>query len=458
MQPLPQLLICDDDRVLHLATKHALKGRFECRSAYDTDEALAIVRKHPIDILLLDVQMRTPDEGLRAIPRLREADADLAIVMISAMTDFVTVREAMRLGAWDYVPKDFDPDDLHHTLGLVLRRRSLLQRNEQQNFEAVAGQRKHVLVGESAAMKQLRRIIERARPSAANVVITGETGTGKEVVARQLRATLPDGSLAPFVAVDSSTIQGTMAESVLFGHEKGAFTGAERTARGIFEEAHGGIAYFDEIANMPTEIQAKLLRVIQEKEVTRLGATRAMPLEFRVICATNRDLEQLSREGRFKDDLLQRLNVIPIRIPPLRERREDVPELARHFARLQPSPRGPLTFTDDAVQVLQAYAWPGNVRELANVVAYLSAMTDGPEIDVPDLPPKLRDAGRAQASPAPDSASFYAQVSDFERRILADAYDGCGGNISRLAIRLGMDRSHLYTKLREHGLHPRKGS
>lgn len=464
---LSVVLICDDDATFHLAVKHCLKGRFECKSAYNSDEALAIIRNTPIDILLLDIQMRSADEGLRYLPRFKEADSDLAIVMSSGMTDFQTVREAMRLGALDYVPKDFDPNDLHHTLAQVLERRALLRRREQQNFEALSTQRQHVLIGESPAIQQLRKTIERIRNNPANVVITGETGTGKEVVARQLRKTLPDGSLAPFVAVDSSTIQSSTAESLLFGHEKGAFTGAEKATKGIFEEANGGTVYFDEIANMPLEIQAKLLRVIQEKEVIRLGSSKVLKLEFRVICATNKDLEQMVSAGQFKDDLLQRLNVLPLFIPPLRERREEIELLVRHFAEKHAGQQAPLGFTPEAIEVLKQYSWPGNIRELSNLVAYLVAMTDETEVDVADLPPRIRDAAQSAAKtqgPAPRASgttasrdtSFYERVSAFEENILSQEYQAHAGNVSRMALSLGMDRSHLYTKLREHGIHAGK--
>jgi DNA-binding NtrC family response regulator len=456
MERTPQILICDDDATFHLAVKHSLKSKYECRTAYNGDEAMAIVKNHPVDAMILDVQMRTSDEGLRYIPRFLEIDPEMAIVMSSGLTDFNTVREAMRLGATDYVAKNFDPNELQITIAHVLERRSLLKRHEQQNFEAVSHQRQHILIGETPPIELLRRTI---RPVRMNVVITGETGTGKEVIARQLRRTLSDGTLEPFVAVDSATIQSSTAESQLFGHEKGAFTGADHTKKGIFEEANGGVVYFDEIANMPLEIQAKLLRVLQEKEVTRLGSSRVLALEFRVIAATNKNLEEMARVGQFKDDLLQRLNVIPIELSPLRERRDDIPRLVVHFMEKHLGRSGALTVTDEALDVLRAYSWPGNVRELSNLVGYLTAMTDGTEVDIADLPPKLRDAARAEAMAAASltsgasQGSFYDQVADFERKLLVREYEHVEGNVSRLALTLGMDRSHLYSKLREYGIH-----
>lgn len=453
MPRTPLLLICDDDPTIHLAIKHSLKGKFDCRSARNTDEARLILQKNRADLLLLDIQMRTPDEGLEAIPIFRELDPEMAIVMSSGRTDFNAVRESMRQGAVDFVPKDFDPEALLHVLSRVLERKSLLKRQEQQSFEVATQQRRQVLVGEAPSIVTLRKIIERVKASPANVLITGETGTGKEVVARQLRKALPDGTLAPFVAVDSSTIQSSIAESLLFGHEKGAFTGAESAAKGIFEEADGGIVYFDEIGNMPLGIQAKLLRVIQEREFTRMGSSRVIRSEFRVICATNRDLEEMTRKGEFKDDLLQRLNVLPIQIPPLRERASDIPLLADHFLQRQPRP---LRFTDAAMELLQTYRWPGNVRELGNVIAYVSAMCDESEVDVADLPPKIRDRNRPPSSTASAAGGFYDRVAAFERELLADEYAKMDRNVSRMAIALGMDRSHLYTKLKEHGIHAPK--
>lgn len=464
MQRLPQILICDDDAVFQLGVKHALKGQYECRTAYHADEALAILRNHPVDILLLDIQMRSPTEGLKFIPRFLELDPELSIAMVSALKDYESVREALVLGAADYLGKDLEPDALRHAIGKLLERRRLLQRTEQQNFEAVGNQRQHVLVGQSPQILNLRKMLEKIRASQASVVIYGETGTGKEVVARQLRRALPNGSLAPFVAIDSSTIQSSMAESILFGHEKGAFTGADRATKGIFEEANGGVVYFDEIGNMPLDIQAKLLRVLQEKEVARLGSAKVIQLEFRVVCATNKNLEEMVTQGLFKPDLLQRLNVLPIELAPLRERREDIPLLSTHLLSRQPGGAG-LRFSAEAVQVFQDYPWPGNVRELANVIAYVATMSEGTEVEVSDLPPRLRDAagvaarGAANALPTGPVAeqTFYKQVADFESALLKREYARLEGNVSRLALSLGMDRSHLYTKLKEYGIHASKG-
>lgn len=463
MKPSARILICDDNPVYQHYLQRILDSSFQFTTSKNGDEALKLIQEQTFDLLLLDIQLRSPEEGIQYIPRFLTTDPDLAIVMISSTTDFRAFREAMRLGAIDYIAKDFDADEINHTLRQTLERRSLLKKNQQQNTETLSQQRQHLLLGNSRPMQDLRRKIDKIRESNTHVIINGETGTGKELVARQLRKTLGNQTLEPFMAIDSSTIQSTMAESILFGHEKGAFTGADRTMKGIFEEAHQGVVYFDELANMPLEIQAKLLRVIQEKEVKRLGSSRVIKLEFRVICATNRDLEKMAQEGQFKVDLYQRLNVIPLHIPALRERTEDIPTLVEHFLKKQSDPRRPLRMSSEALEALMAYDWPGNVRELENTIAYITTLFDGEEIEPADLPPKLRDCIRKKAigkTPAtlevgPNKA-FYERVEEFERDLLMQAIARHQGSLSKLALELGMDRSHLYTKMKEYGIRPAK--
>jgi DNA-binding NtrC family response regulator len=309
-----------------------------------------------------------------------------------------------------------------------------------------------MIVGNSFQIRELKRTIDKIRKSTGNVLITGESGTGKELVARELRGTLADGSPAPFVSVDSATIQSSMAESLLFGHEKGAFTGADRAKSGLFEEAHGGIIYFDEIENMPIEIQAKLLRVIQEKEVMRLGASKATPLSFRVVSATNQPLDQWVTQGKFKADLFQRLNVLPISLPPLRDRSEDIPLLVEHF--LKQSGRK-LNFSIKTVETMKTYSWPGNVRELSNLVTYLTAMSDSDFILPTDLPAKIRgqDIQNDFKAFQQENRSFYDTIRTFEKELLTREFARHRGVISRMAASLGMDRSHLYQKLKEYQVH-----
>ncbi len=457
----PVVLLVDDDQVYQLALRQLLKSDYEVRGAYNSDEAIAILRNHSIDLVILDIQMRSPDEGLKAIPKIKELNDDVGIIVSSGLQDVSSVKEALRLGALDYLCKSSSPEELMLSISRALDKRQLIKRFAQQDFEVRSREQQIRLIGSSAAMEKLRTMIAKLQTSRSNILIYGETGTGKEVVARLLRPLHPDGTLAPFVSVDSSTIHSQTAESILFGHEKGAFTGAEKSRKGIFEEANGGIVYFDELGNMPLEIQAKLLRVLQEKEVLRLGSSRVIPLDFRVISATNRDLEVLSRSGCFKSDLLQRLNVIPIYLPPLRERPEDIAELVDYFCSLQ---RRSFFFSDAALECLKRYDWPGNVRELQNLVAYLEATTDLDEIDEMDLPLKFREArfvGRGDftipiTSNDPlqqsDSLSFYERVARFEADLLREAMGSGDIPITKLAKNLQMDRTHLYTKLKAYGL------
>ncbi len=453
-----KILICDDDPIFQISIKQTLQRDYECRFANGSEEALDLIKTHPFDLLLLDIQMKNPEEGLHFIPKALKTAPDLNIVMCSSHKDFQIVLKAIRLGATDYLVKDSSADELLYHLKKVIERKLALMRQNRQNLESYSEHFKHVLIGESPSILQLRRTIEKARISQANLLITGETGTGKELIARQLRQTFQDGSLEPFLSVDSATIQSSTAESQLFGHERGAFTGADRLKKGIFEEADQGLVYFDEISNMHLDIQAKLLRVLQEKEVCRLGSARVIPLRFRVLCATNRNLEKMADEGTFKYDLLQRLNAIIIHAPALRERKEDIPLLIDHFIKNQHRVEGPIQFNTEAVAALQEYLWPGNVRELNNLITNLSVMSETSEIQLVHLPPKFLPPSEIRQSvrqPLPrQSTGFYKKVAEFEEKVLRQEYDQSSGNVTQLALALEMNRTHLYSKLKGYSILP----
>lgn len=474
MAGLPRILICDDDPLFHLAVKLAFKEGFQFFSASNGDEALALLRKTVFALVLLDIQMRTPTEGLTYIRRFKDIDSDLSIIITSGVKEFGVVRDALRLGADDYILKGIENDDLTEAVAHAVLRsvqtKNLVRCNERQSAEVLRLQQGQSLIGISSSMQLLRGQIVKARQSSANVLISGETGTGKEVVARLLRKGSSNASsnsssnassnassnvlMEPFVAIDASTIQSSMAESMLFGHQRGAFTGADQSQKGIFEEADGGVVYFDEIANMPLDIQCKLLRVLEEKEIKRLGSQRVIPLEFRVICATNQDLEELVQRGLFKADLLQRLNVIPLTVVPLRQRREDLPELIEHCLRRHNKTNRALSFDQETMDCLQRYDWPGNVRELSNLVFFLLSMSENDPITISDLPPRIRrvvEEPEVRDNPVV-AHTFYTEVSKFEKKILQDALLQNQGKVSRTASLLGIDRSHLYIKLKEHGL------
>jgi DNA-binding NtrC family response regulator len=418
----------------------------------------AILKNTYVDLVLLDMEMRTPSEGIETIPKILEAQPDAVIIFFSGKTGFEYVRSAMQKGAYDYVPKDSGPDELRHVFSKALEHRKLKTQKQQTQHEIKTVYKNHVMIGKSAAVEKIKKQIERARLSSAPIVIYGETGTGKEVVARLLRKT-NEGTLEPFVAVDSGTFQSSVSESVLFGYEKGAFTGAEKTTRGLFEEANDGVIYFDELANMPLEIQNKLLRVIQEKEVLRIGSSRPIPLEFRVICATNQDLEKLVGQGKFKDDLFQRMNVLQIQIPPLRERKEDIPLLLEHYADTLSNGLPKIHFLPETIEVIQNYPFPGNVRELVNLIQFLYSMSEETQISPLDLPPKFLSQNNSHALAVENLASasaeknFYKRVEHFEKGFLEQEYKRVEGNVSKMAVELGMDRSYLHSKLKNYGIH-----
>ena len=466
---LPTILICDDDSLFHYAIKENLKGLFHFECAFNGDAALEIVKRKKIRLVLLDIQMRTPDEGLRYLPKILEADPEISVIICSQHCDLTLTRQAMISGAVDYLRKDSEVAEFIHSIRRALDRQQLFLRHLQQDFEARRSQKDYSFVGQGHWTSQVRITLEKFRKSNGNILITGETGTGKEIIARQLRKQLPDGTLEPFIAVDSGTIQSSTAESALFGHEKGAFTGADRGAKGFFEAANGGVIYFDEVGNMPLEIQNKLLRVIQEKEIRRLGSQKIVELDFRVIAATNRDLKKMCDAGEFKFDLYQRLNVLPIHVPTLRERTDEIELLVKHFARLHVSHLGVLEFTDGAIELLKKYDWPGNIRELENFVCYVAAVTEAQKISedcfalkkLQSLPTANPDAVKnldfKQVEPGAISilpeTEFYGSVRKFEKAFLELKYDFYSGNITEMSRQLKMDRSHLYTKLKEYGLH-----
>lgn len=443
MRHLPRILICDDELSAQASLRTLLEGLAETQTVDHPEKALQALHRAHFDLVLLDLHYAGQALGLTFLGPLKSASPETAFVILSGDRAFESVVQALRLGAADYLSKASDPEELAYGIRRVLRKLALERTGNASAREVQSWESAHTLIGASASMVQLREWISRVRKSAANVLITGETGSGKEVVARLLRGIDELGHPVPFVAVDSATLASSTAEAELFGYEKGAFTGADRSHAGLLEEADGGILYFDELGNMPLEIQNKLLRALQEKEVRRLGSSRSRPVRFRVIAATNANLEQRMREGNFKDDLYQRIAVLPIEIPPLRERREDLPLLVRHFL---PPER---MFSEAALNALRAYPWPGNVRELRNTIEYAQALSDERILDVVDLPSKIR-GGRAQETESTES--FYTRVERFERDLLEREYRKRDGSVTGLAIALGMDRSHLYAKLKQLGI------
>ena len=454
----PKVLICDDNQNLHLAIKSTFSNELDIKSAYTSEEALIILKKNRVDLVLLDMEIEHERSGLEMIPKISDLQEDAKIIVFSGNQSFDIVKKALQLGASDYILKDAGVDELKHVLNKTITHQQTTRLNQQNQFELKKQHFSTSLIGNSAQIQKIKKQIEKAKNSPAPVIIFGETGTGKEVIARALRRTLPDQSLEPFIAVDSSTIQSSVAESMLFGYEKGAFTGADKTTRGLFEEANGGTLYFDELANMPLEIQNKLLRVVQEKEVLRIGSTKPISLDFRVICATNQNLEEMIKQGKFKEDLYQRLCVLQIDAPPLKERIEDIPDLLEFFAETHRGTQTKVSFLPETIEQLKTYSWPGNVREISNLVLYLYTMLDGETVSPLDLPPKVLKNSTMGKLPeklsgSHDSKNFYQMVGEFEQKFLQEKYSFFEGNVSKMATALEMDRSYLHGKLKSFGIH-----
>jgi two-component system nitrogen regulation response regulator NtrX len=451
---MPTLLIVDDEANIR-ASLHGALGRegYQVDGAETLAEGRAKLREAS-DFVLLDV--RLPDgSGLDLLAEIRASAPETVVIMMSGHATIDVAVQATRLGAYDFMEK---PLSLERLL-VSLRNASATQVLQAENRRL---QRPWAfpIVGGSAAIRSLMREIEQAGPSSARVLIQGENGTGKELVARALHASGPRGD-GPFVAVNCSAIPEELIESELFGHERGAFTGATQARRGRFEEAHGGTLFLDEVGDLSPRAQTKLLRVLQEGELSRVGGNRAIRVDVRVIAATNQDLRERISSGRFREDLFFRLAVIPITVPPLRERAEDIPRLVEHFAAVIAKETGhkPRTFAAGALELLRGYPFPGNVRELRNLVERLAIMTPGGAIGVEHVRAALPHSP-AMPGPAPAAAPparLSEAVQEFERAQIEATLRATGGNMAQAAARLGLERSHLYKKMRKLGLKPEAG-
>lgn len=436
-----QLLIVDDDRAFRLSTAALLRSEgYEVELAGDAAEAVTKLRSSRYDLMLLDLRMPGVD-GIALVEALRLWGEPIPVLMISGAGTIDSAVRALHVGADDFLTKPVEPDALFARVADLLDRRPDL---------TSTGVSHHGLVGRSPAMRAVVESIARVAPTDASVLILGETGTGKELVARAVHRTSGRAN-GPFVAVNCAGLAEGVLESELFGHVRGAFTGAVRDRVGLFEAASSGSILLDEIGDMSLTLQQRLLRVLQEREVVRVGATRATRIDVRVVASTHRDLGALVSEGRFRDDLLYRLNVFPIAIPPLRERREDIPLLVAHALaglRERVPQAQHLSCSAFAVRVLRAYAWPGNVRELFAALELAAIHASFSRIETQHLPTAVRDAAAARHEPryrAPGSENA-------ERSAIVAALEHSGGAVARAAELLGMGRTTLWRKLKAYGI------
>jgi two-component system, NtrC family, response regulator AtoC len=414
----------------------------------DGREALDHLRagSGPPDLVVSDIRMGEVD-GLELTDAFRQQAPDTPVILVTAFGNIDGAIEAIRRGAFDYISKPYDVDAIKVVVARALEQRRLALENRALRRDLHDKYRLENVVGRSEAMLQVYKTAARVAATDATVLIEGESGTGKELVARAIHAASPR-SRGPFVAVDCGAIAEGVLESELFGHARGAFTGAQANRRGLFEEATHGTLFLDEIGDVGPNLQARLLRALQEGTVRRVGTNEAIAVDARVVAASNRDLAQAVREGRFREDLFYRLNVVNIRIPPLRDRREDIPLLAEHFAAKHGRPEG-ATISPAARDLLVAYDWPGNVRELENVVGGERALTPSGVVLPEDVPEHLQSSRPAPAGSANFSIADRPPLAELDRRYAAHVLGETGGNKTRAAEILGIDRKTLYRLLGE---------
>jgi DNA-binding NtrC family response regulator len=440
-----RILIVDDE----LSVRSSLgewfqEDGFQVQTAEDGEAALRAMDRGPYDIVLLDLKMPGMD-GIAVQKRVREIDPEATIIILTAYASVQTAVEALKLGAFDYVTKPVDPDELSNLVRNALRTRALAEENVRLKEKVSELTQAAPILAVSPGMEHVLELIGTVAETDSSVVIRGESGTGKELVARAIHAQ-SRRRYFPLVAVNSGSIPETLLESELFGHEKGAYTGAQYRRKGKIELANGGTLFLDEIGDVTPKMQIDLLRVLETHRFTRLGGTQEIASDFRLICATHKNLEKLVEEERFREDLFYRINVFSIQVPPLRERPEDILPLTQFFvekyARAMGKPAKAVS--PEAETVLLGYRWPGNVRELENAVERAMVVGKGPVLEVRDLPLAVGDA----AGEEPQARSLAAMEKDHVARVLRD----CGGNVTQAAKVLGIDRATLYNKLKRYGL------
>ena len=435
---------------MRASVKMVLDGVCIVLEASDGPAALEAVRSGDVDVCLLDVRLPGM-EGIEVLERLKRLDAGLEVVLVTAVRTVRTAVEAMKLGAYDYLTKPFAVEDLRSVVNRALERRALQREVRYLRDELARHEGFDQLVGRSPAMRRVYEIVRQIADTTATVLITGESGTGKELIARAIHR---QGGRRdrPFVAVNCAALPAELLESELFGHERGAFTGAHARKLGKFEVAHTGTLLLDEVGSLRLDLQPKLLRALQEREIERVGGSRAIGIDVRIIAATNADLRQAVAAGRFREDLFYRLHVVPIAVPPLRHRREDVAPLARHFM-AKYARQFAKTVTDlspGALGALERYHWPGNVRELENIVARSVALASEPIVQLDQIP---LDVALAPAeATAEDQLNLREARHDVERLLILRALDRAGGNQTVAARLLGMHRNTLLVKLAQLGL------
>jgi two-component system, NtrC family, response regulator PilR len=452
--PDTRVRVVDDERSMRELLAIMLRqAGHDVTLAEGGEQAVEILKNEAFDLVITDLRMRKVD-GLGVLRAAKELSPSAVVLVVTAFASTETAVEAMKLGAYDYVTKPFKLDEIKLTIANALERKRLQDENKALRTQLRRERGFESFVGKSRQMNELREVIRKTADGLSTVMVTGESGTGKELVARAIHQESPRRS-GPFVSVNCGAIPETLMESELFGHVKGAFTGAVANTVGLFSAANGGTLFLDEVTEVPQSVQVKLLRAIQEREIRRVGDTKDVKVDVRLIAASNRDVARAVADGVLREDLFYRLNVIPIQLPPLRDRRDDIPLLAQHFVQKISAELGKAVkgVSPDALAVLESYRWPGNIRELENVIERALVLGSGDMLEAEALPPDLnitRDTQEVPVEIPPDGIDLEAMLDQIERRYLQMALSRTGGVQTRAAELLRVSFRQFRYKLQKH--------
>jgi len=448
------ILVVDDDPGARQSLEVILEDDYRVLCVGNGPEALKILQEETVDLILLDVNM--PDmDGLEVLRKIKEQDEELDVIMVSALDLARKAVDAIRLGAYDYITKPYEPEDILSSVHRVLSKQKLHKELDFLRREIEAARGFDQIISQNKKMLEIFDLIKKVAHTSTHILITGESGTGKELVARSIH-NQGNRKAGPFVAINCAAIPPELMESEMFGHERGAFTGAHTRTIGKFEHANGGTLFLDEISALRPDLQAKLLRVLQEKEIERIGSNRTIKVDIRVISATNRNLEEDVAQGRFRQDLYFRLNVVPISIPPLRERKEDIPLLARHFLNkfITAFNKKISGFSEKTLDALCRYHWPGNIRELENLIERIVVLSKGNDlIELEDIPLEiLTSSDRSAKDDKLSKVGLIKMREEFEKRLILNVLESTRWNRTEAAKILKISRNYLIRKARQFGI------
>jgi len=443
------ILVIDDEETMRDSCRQTLsRDGSRVTVAEDGTKGLAMLGLESFDLVILDLRMPGLS-GMEVLKKIKQDDPETMVIVITGYATVESAVEAMKSGAYDFIPKPFMPDGLRAIVKRALDRRELALENVLLRDELKAGFEPGVIIGQSKSMKEVEQLVQKVGPTDTTVLITGESGTGKELVARAIHRHSCRRD-KPFVVVDCGSLVENLFESELFGHVKGSFTGAVATKYGRFELANGGTLFFDEIGNISVNTQTKLLRVLQEREISKVGSSQVVKVDVRIVAATNKDLQKAAKSGAFRDDLFYRLSVVPIALPPLRERRDDIPLLAKHFLSKYNKKRRKniVAISDRAIRALVEYEWPGNVRELENAIERAVVLAENDVIE----PSDLLYYGLTLETPSRPNAHGIPRLADVEKEHIVKTLKMFDGHRGKTAESLGIDRKTLRSKLKRYGI------